>query len=194
MEIIRADKSQAAEIASLIMLAMNHDCCRYFVGEHRTLDDFRQIMTSLVRSDRSQYSYLNTLTAVDGRGKLCGICVCYDGGQLHFLREAFVKAMREKCGRDFRDLDDETSAGELYIDSLAVREDERGKGIATMLLKAAVDRARKENFPAAGLLVDKGNPRAERLYSKLGFEYINDATWGGHPMRHLQYRICQDAK
>ena len=39
----------------------------------------------------------------------------------------------------------------------------------------------------AGLLVDKGNPKAEKLYIRVGFEYSNDATWGGHPMKHLVY-------
>ena len=45
-----------------------------------------------------------------------------------------------------------------------------------------------QNLPAA-LLVDKGNPNAERLYRSVGFEYCNDAMWGGHEMRHLRCPI-----
>ena len=40
-----------------------------------------------------------------------------------------------------------------------------------------------------GLLVDKGNPKAERLYADMGFEYVNDAVWGGHSMKHLRYPL-----
>ncbi len=45
------------------------------------------------------------------------------------------------------------------------------------------------NHNGFGLLIDKGNPNAERLYLHVGFEYANDSSWGGHPMRHLVYRI-----
>lgn len=86
-------------------------------------------------------------------------------------------------------MDDETQAGEVYLDSLAVMPDHRGKGIATSLLRAMIEKAAKEGHPAVGLLVDKGNPNAERLYLHVGFEYANDSSWGGHPMRHLVYRI-----
>ena len=46
-------------------------------------------------------------------------------------------------------------------------------------------RAADHGLPAA-LLVDKGNPKAERLYRSIGFEYVEDAMWGGHEMRRLR--------
>ena len=46
--IANAQPHQASDIASLIMLAMNHDCCRYFAGPNHTLNDFHQLMTRLV--------------------------------------------------------------------------------------------------------------------------------------------------
>ena len=82
-----------------------------------------------------------------------------------------------------------TLEGELYIDSLAVPAAFRGKGIAKMLLKAVIEKGRELGLPAVGLLVDKGNPKAERLYADMGFEYVNDAVWGGHSMKHLQYPL-----
>ena len=86
-------------------------------------------------------------------------------------------------------MDAETEAGEFYLDSLAVSSSFRGKGIAKQLLAAAIEKARELGIPKVGLLVDKGNPRAEKLYTKVGFEYVNDTVWGGHGMRHLQYTI-----
>ena len=65
----------------------------------------------------------------------------------------------------------------------------RGQGIAGQLLDATKQKARLLGIPAVGLLVDKGNPDAERLYLRHGFEYVGDNTWGGHPMKHLQYKI-----
>lgn len=189
MEILQAQKFQAISIARLIMTAMTDDCCRYFMGQGNTLDDFERVMTGLVLADNSQYSYLNTLVAIDDGGGLCGACVSYDGARLHELRAAFVSAAMESFGRDFSGMTDETQAGELYIDSLAVLEASRGNGIATRLLNAAVNKAHTMGLPAVGLLVDKDNPAAERLYMKMGFKYVGDSAWGGHAMKHLQYII-----
>ena len=42
IEVREATKSQAAEIASLIMTAMTDDCCLYFCGEGYGLEDFHK--------------------------------------------------------------------------------------------------------------------------------------------------------
>ena len=187
MNDIRIEKAQllqASAIASLIMLAMNHACCQYFAGPHHTLSDFHQLMIRLVERRDSQYSYLHTLVALNGN-EVIGCCVSYEGEKLHTLRRAFIDEALASFGIDYSAMEDETQAGELYIDSLAVDARYQGRGIATALLKATCEKALALHLPA-GLLVDKGNPAAERLYTRLGFCYVNDATWGSHPMKHLQ--------
>lgn len=82
-------------------------------------------------------------------------------------------------------MDDETQAGELYLDSLAVLPEYRRQGIAQQLLKATKEKADKLKLPCVGLLVDKGNPAGEALYASVGFRYAGDSHWGGHPMKHL---------
>ena len=138
IEIREANKSQAAEIACLIMMAMTDDCCLYFCGEDygleeltsgracsrsaeqanlrrsRLLGAFRKMMTMLVEREDSQYSYRNTLVAMDAN-RVVGISVSYDGGLLHELRRAFIEAAKEHFGKDHTGMDDETQAGELYL-------------------------------------------------------------------------------
>ncbi len=188
VNITTAQAEQASAIASLIMEAMNHECCQNFAGPHHTLDDFHQMMTRLVAMDDSQYSYRNTLVAITDDGSLAGICVAYDGSQLHALRRRFVEEAKKAFDIDYSNIPDETSAGEYYIDSLCVASSCRGLGIATQLLQATIERGWEKNIPAVGLLVDKGNPKAEQLYQRLGFQYVEDTSWGGHPMKHLQIR------
>ncbi len=166
------------------MQAMNYDCCRFFAGEGHTLEEFHHAMTRLVALDDSQYSWRNTLVALDEHGDVVGICVAYDGGRLHELRRRFIEEMKESFQQDFSDMADETSTGEYYLDSLAVAEDHRGQGIATRLLKAAVERAHSMGL-RAGLLVDQGNPKAEALYRRVGFRRAEETSWGGHPMYHM---------
>lgn len=166
------------------MTAMTYDCCLYFCGEGHGLDDFRKMMTMLVEREDSQYSYRNTLVAMDNK-KVVGISVSYDGSRLYELRRAFIKAARKYIGKDHSGMDDETQSGELYLDSLAVLPEYRRKGIAKKLLLATKNRANLMNLPRVGLLVDKDNPIGEAFYASVGFRYVNDSQWGGHSMKHL---------
>ena len=184
IEIREATKNQAAEIANLIMIAMTDDCCLYFCGDGYGLEDFRKMMIMLVELENSQYSYKNALVAMDG-DKVVGISVSYDGGRLHELRRAFIEAAKKYIGKDHSAIDDETQAGELYLDSLAVLPDYRRQGIARKLVSATKKKAEKMHLPSVGLLVDKGNPEGEAFYTSIGFRYIGDNQWGGHPMKHL---------
>ena len=190
-----ADKSQSDEIARLIMMAMTDECCLHFCGVGYGLDDFRNMMIALVEHEDSQYSYRNTLVAmVDSH--VVGIAVSYDGGRLHELRNVFIEHAKRMIGKDHTGMDDETQAGELYLDSLAVLPAYRRRGIAHQLLEATQERASKLNLPCVGLLVDKGNPMAETLYKKFGFHYVNDCMWGGHEMRRLRVnklKVCKNA-
>ena len=184
IEIREANKSQAAEISSLIMMAMTDECCMYFCGDGYGLDDFHRMMTMLAEREDSQYSYSNTLVAMD-EDKVVGCSVSYDGGRLHELRRVFIEAARQHIGKDHSGMDDETQAGELYLDSLAVLPEYRHRGIAKALLLATKKRADKLGLPCVGLLVDKGNPTAEALYTSVGFGYVGDNQWGGHAMKHM---------
>ena len=182
----KATREQAPEIARLIMMAMTDDCCLHFCGEGCGLEDFHKMMTALVEREDSQYSYANTYVACDGT-KIVGISVSYDGGKLHELRRAFLELSKECIGKDNSGMDDETQAGELYLDSLAVLPEYRRQGIAKRLIMATKERADELGLPGVGLLVDKANPIGESLYTSLGFRYMNDSRWGGHEMKHLMH-------
>ena len=184
IEIKKATRAQAPEIANLIMMAMTDDCCLHFCGEGYGLEDFRKMMTTLVEREDSQYSYKNTYVACDGN-KIVGISVSYDGSKLHVLRRAFLELSKEHIGKNNSGMDDETQAGELYLDSLAVLPEYRRQGIARQLIMETKKRADELNLPCVGLLVDKANPIGEALYKSAGFRYSNDNHWGGHEMKHL---------
>ena len=179
-----ARPDEAARIAGLIIMAMTEECCLHFCGPGHDIRDFRRVMTSLVARPETQYSYNNTLVATI-EDNIVGICVSYDGALLHLLRQPFIDAAQQEWGMDHSSIPDETQAGELYIDSLAVDPDYRGRGIASLLLRATIDKSRTLGLPSTGLLVDVGNPKAEALYNKVGFQYAGTNSWGGHGMKHL---------
>lgn len=182
-----ARPSDAPRIATLMMEAMNHECCQWFAGPDHTLSDFHALLTRLIGEEKTQYSYLNTIV-VRREDELVGIATSYDGGELHTLRQAFIDGAKEAFGQDHSGIPDETQAGELYLDTLCVDAAHRGQGLAKRLLLATIEKGRKMNLPT-GLLVDEGNPRAERLYRSVGFIYQNDNSWGGHTQHHLVHPL-----
>lgn len=183
MTITDGKKEQARDIAKLIMRAMTLECCMHFCGKGHTEEDFYRVMTALVEREDSQYSYKNTLCAIDGEA-VVGIIVTYDGGRLRELRNAFLQAAMDNWGIDHSSMPDETEAGELYIDSLAVMPDHENRGIATALVRAANEKARAMNLNL-GLLVDEDNAKAYNFYCKIGFIEVGKNSWGGHLMKHL---------
>lgn len=59
---------------------------------------------------------------------------------------------------------------EATITNIAVREDFRSMGIGAMLLKEALDEAKRRDIAAVTLEVRKSNVPAIKLYEKFGFE------------------------
>ena len=180
-----ARPEDAYAVASLIIDAMSEECCLHFMGTGHSIMEFRQFMTALVMREDSQYSWKNTLVA-DADGCVAGIAVSYDGGRLHDLRKVFLDGMARVFGKDWSHMDDETAAGELYLDSFAVLPTFRKQGIGRQLLAAVRKKASKMRIPAVGLLVDEANREAQEVYRKLGFFKVGTNQWGGHRMYHLQ--------
>lgn len=188
MEIIKARKEHSQLIARSIMDAVGEEICLDLAGKDHTLADVERMFKGLVEREDSQYSYLNTIVAVDETdGKAVGVCVGYDGARLYELRKAFIDAAARELGLDFENIVDETDDSEIYLDSLAVLPEYRGRGIARMLLKAFIANAEKLGKPA-GLLVEKKKVNARRLYENVGFRQVGERPFCGVVMDHLQHQ------
>jgi GNAT superfamily N-acetyltransferase len=111
----------------------------------------------------------------------------YDGAGLNELRQPVMEYIRSKFSRDFT-LEDETQAGEYYIDSLGVDPNQQNKGIGTRLLQFVIDEYVDKHSHTLGLLVDESNPNAKRLYLKLGFKSAGKKVLFGKNMEHLQIK------
>ena len=57
------------------------------------------------------------------------------------------------------------------INALEINENYRRQGLATMLVTAAENEARRQGFSMIGLGVEISNEPAKRLYEKLGYSY-----------------------
>ena len=187
MNIIPARRTDARMIAKAVMMAVGDEICRDFAGNDHTMADVEALFTELAEMEDSQYSFINTLVALDEEGNVAGLCIGYDGAKLHTLRERFFETAKRRLHRDMTGMDDETTPDEFYLDTLAVWPAYRGKGLGAKLLLAQTARGHAIGKPA-GLLVDKTNPKAEALYRKLGFEPDGERPFAGVVMNHLMLR------
>jgi ribosomal protein S18 acetylase RimI-like enzyme len=68
------------------------------------------------------------------------------------------------------------------IETVAVRPEARGRGLAKILLRALLEEGRSRGYSHAGIMVINGHDRAQRVYESLGFrvyvaygaEYFDD--------------------
>ena len=184
MRIVEAEVSDAPELAYTVMEAVGMDLSEGFAGEHK-LEEVKDLFTALSAREDSQYSWKNALKAIDDEGHPMGFIIGYDGARLYELRKAFMDLAKERLGYEFPGgLKDETDPSEFYLDSLAVYPQYRGQGVGAALINAMAQRAKSIGKPL-GLLCDKTNDRARRLYEHLGFKKIGERPFAGEMMDHM---------
>ncbi|TRZ42966.1 GNAT family N-acetyltransferase [Robertkochia solimangrovi] len=182
MTIRKAKKEESQKIAPLIFLAME-DIAYNFAGE-KSKDKAIQFLESLIKEKNNQYSYENCWVA-ETQEAIAGMAVIYNGAHLASLRKPVTEKVMSMFSRSF-ELEDETQAGEYYIDCISVAPDHQGKGIGSKILLFLIEEYVHKHHETLGLLVDKDNPNAKRLYVKLGFEPVDEKIIAGKEMEHLQ--------
>lgn len=190
INIRNAQISDANFIAKTIMTAVGTEICLEFAGSEDNLHLVENLFTELAKEEMSQYSYKNTLIAETNNNIKVGAIICYDGANLKNLRKKFIVKSNNILNTNFDNdtMPNETDSSEIYIDSLMVNESYRGKGIATALIREAINRNKYLN-KHFGLLVDYNNENAFKLYSKIGFKEDGEQLFAGTPMRHLTLKI-----
>lgn len=174
-----ARAEEAGQIAELFMYAWPvEDILR---ANGLTYRQLHESMTAVAASRETIYSFENTYVAeVDGT--VVGAMCAYNGAEYQRLKLPVVDVVGYDSG--FARLQ-ETEAGEFYLDSVGVRPEYRGRGIATRLFAAQIERAVRLGHTTVGLIVDVDKPEAEALYARLGFIHLDDKDFFGHRMKHM---------
>ena len=184
MIIRKATQTDAPHLAEYLLLAME-DIIYGFAGTTER-DKALAFLHYFTVQEGNQYSYENCWVAEE-HGQLLAAVNLYDGAALDQLRRPVEQYIREVLQRDF-DPGAETAAGEYYIDSLGVNPLLQGKGIGAALLQHLIREYAHQQGLTLGLLVDRDNPAAKRLYLRLGFESRGEKEFAGKVLEHLQYK------
>lgn len=185
MEIRAARASESKELAKLMVQAME-DLALSFVRRN-DLEEAYSAFEHLCREESNLYSYQNSRVLIDERG-LAGAISGYDGSKLLTLRKPVFDYFSTSYGFDTQ-MEEETQAGELYIDTLSVFPDRQGRGYGKLLIQDFIRHAADTGFDRVGLLVDLKNPQAKKLYERLGFVKVGEKTLLGGQYEHLQFVV-----
>jgi ribosomal protein S18 acetylase RimI-like enzyme len=178
----KATLNDSQIIATLLFLAMEDIVYMFICAEDP--EEAREFLLHFVEKENNQYSYQNCWVIEDNMNVLAVINL-YDGTLLQEKRQPVIDYIRNKYNKDFNP-EDETRAGEYYIDSFGVNPDHQRKGIGTKLLQFVINEYVMRRGQTLGLLVDETNPNAKRLYLKLGFKSAGRKILFDKHMEHLQ--------
>src|SRR5690606_36045945 len=135
MTIRKAHPSEAHTLARLINLAMSGIVFQLIGGDD--IDEANKLMAHFIALEHNQYTYDHIFVAEEGHQILGQICL-YPGKDLVTLRQPILDFIKKEFGTDY-EASQETQAGEIYIDTLAVSPQAQGQGIGKALLEFVID-------------------------------------------------------
>jgi len=157
-------KNQRVKVAKIIYEAFENKFKQVF-GPNKSIP----LMSKYLRNDR-------TVVAVN-KGVVVGVAgLKFEGKE--FIDIGFWQLLRELRFGIFRAMFlgwifyDKVEKKELLVDTLAVAERMRGKGIGTSLINFTIDFARSKGFEQTKIFVVNTNQKAIRLYKRIGFKQV----------------------
>ena len=180
----KANPKDAITIAELMFFAMS-EILYEFIGE-RNEEKSKLFLSHLITTDNNQYSYQNTWV-IEYDDKIAGSFTLYDGGKLNELRQPVIELLNENYNRQINP-QDETEAGEYYIDTIAIFPEFRGKGLGNIVLDYIIEEFAHQQNVTLGLLVDFTNPKAKKLYESKGFKVVGEKQLMSENHEHMQYK------
>ncbi len=124
-------------------------------------------LSRLCERDDTLYSWKRATLAEDESKHPLGATIAYPGKGYRECMERTFKLVEDLIDFNPAEMEDETVAGESYLDTLAVLPAFRGKGIGTALLKAWLAQARETHLKAT-LACAPHNAKAKRVYESVG--------------------------
>ena len=178
-------------IGETVTGALGIELCKNLANGEENISKVIKLFTDLAKTEMAQYSYKNTILAINNSGEPIGAIISYDGNTLKERRKYFISKANEVLDwnvtiEEADNWESETNPEEFYIDSLYVIPEFRNQGVATSLIKAVLEKNRYYGKPF-GLLVEPDNVKAYQLYTELGFKEDGINNFFDTPMIHLIY-------
>jgi ribosomal protein S18 acetylase RimI-like enzyme len=181
INIRQARPADAKNAAPLIIDAIG-DIAKRMTGETEW-ELIEQGLCELFKRNDNRHSHLYTYIA-ELSGTVAGILVLYPGKDAPALDRNLSDWLAEK-GAANTEVDAESLADELYIDTVCIDPAFRGRGIGSQLFAYAEEVAKQTDIRKLSLNVETQKEPAIRLYKRLGYEIVSPWTIIGEPFHHM---------
>lgn len=181
----QAKKTDAPKIAPLLLIIWKD--MELPILEMESEEAITNALIEAIQTETYRYSYRH-LHVYEKDGDIAGVLAGYPG-KLEPKIDDVWDEIAKKHGITFKEPifeDNETFAGEWYLDSIVASEKYRGYGVGTALLNKLTEIAAKDGEKVVGLNCDKGNPNAKRLYERIGFHVTGEVVLNSHKYDHMQ--------
>ena len=148
-------------------------------AEKEDFDKIRSLYWNLIDQDQDDPSFPHWKKGIHPSDEMMQDSI--DNGDLYVLVDggeivACVIANNEKVD-GYADAPWQIDSDEVIVlHVLAVHPNHRGKGLARRLVENVIEQERKAGKKALRLDVIENNTTAEKLYQKLGFQYVQTKT------------------
>ncbi len=188
-----ATKDDARFLATCLMEAMGGKVMERMQEGTLTAEDERKIgiLTEICERDDTLYTWRFGTIAETSDGCPVGASIAYPGDDYHERMLTSFSHAKAIVSFDVQKMEDESQAGEMYLDTLVVVPTFRRRGVAQALMRRWLQQAEDKGLTAT-LAVARDNAKAHSLYESMG---LRDASlvfiFGDH---YQKMRFVQDVK
>jgi len=151
-------------------------------------EKMRSLMEECLSNPNYRYAYMQALVA-EFNGEIVGAAFGYPNDQENQIDEIFNEILYKRFGIKQGFKDTEAVGDEWYLDTVAVFDWARHRGVGTQLIEALPKIAKEHKKTCIGLNVDCKNPRAKELYTSLGFQETEQVKLGEHDYTHMRWHF-----
>lgn len=176
----KAKKEDYKSCIALLRLAMG-DIANFISGSEDE-EKTTRILQEFFKSNDNRLSYENIIVKKVNNEIVAAACFCDIQKSPELDRP--INERLKKIGKKYS-LERECFGDGIYIDSIAVDENYRRKGIAKELLKAVCFYAKQNNYKKVALVVDRKKPLTKAYYERFGFMFDKSIDLYGHKYDYM---------
>jgi ribosomal protein S18 acetylase RimI-like enzyme len=140
----------------------------------------QQIVAHNIEKDTGYYTYNNTVVAEDG-GNIVGASFFYPS-RYHVISDEMRNFFPADRVEHLKHILTGRVENSLYLDTLCVDENFRGRGVGGELISLTKKKAAEGGFIALSLIALADNKNAHRLYHRCGFEIVSHIEMAAHEL------------
>ena len=139
-----------------------------------------QILAGNLAADYDYHTFRDAIVA-ECEQKVIGMSLSYRS-HFHRISDGMRKFFPEERLNHIKNIFASRVENSLYLDTLCVDRDFRGKGVGRKIVSLTREKAREQGINTLSLIVLADNTDAQKLYKRIGFEIVSHIEMDSHEL------------